>query len=235
MNLTTLLNKVDFEYDVEVFGKSVKSKEYLSVSIGITIIISVILVIIDFDLIIFVPFIFYIFYAYAKQNYFKRLGKIEKKLPLFLEMLAIQHKMKIPLNLILESLKEEFPDFIDFEKLYLKYGKYSDYISRAYFLLDSLYKTGKGEDEILEFCDEISKEMELKIKEYNKKLTAMSVILIGTGAILPGMLQIYYLIGSKFMDVDLTQNQIFFLFVFVFPAINGVLLWIINKKKPRFY
>jgi len=239
MNLTNLKNKIinsiDFEYEVILFDKRIKPKEYLSFSIGLTIIITIILAIIDFDLVLLSPFIFYAFYFYAKQQYFKKLGEIERKLPLFLEMLAIEHKIGIPLNTILDGLKQDFPEFVDFKKLYIKYGKYSDYISRAYFLVDSLYKTGKGEEEILEFCDEINQEMELKIKEYNKKLTAMSVILIGTGAVLPGMLQVYYLVGSKFMDVDLTPDQIFFLFVFVFPIINGVLLWIINKKKPRFY
>jgi len=239
MNLTNLKNKIinsiDFEYEVTLFNKRIKPKEYISFSIGLTIIITIILAIIDFDLVLLSPFIFYAFYSYAKQQYFKKLGEIERKLPLFLEMLAIEHKIGIPLNTILDGLKQDFPEFVDFKKLYIKYGKYSDYISRAYFLVDSLYKTGKGEEEILEFCDEINQEMELKIKEYNKKLTAMSVILIGTGAVLPGMLQVYYLVGSKFMDVDLTPDQIFFLFVFVFPIINGVLLWIINKKKPRFY
>jgi len=239
MNLTNLKNKIinsiDFEYEVTLFTKRIKPKEYISFSIGLTIIITIILAIIDFDLVLLSPFIFYAFYSYAKQQYFKKLGEIERKLPLFLEMLAIEHKIGIPLNTILDGLKQDFPEFVDFKKLYIKYGKYSDYISRAYFLVDSLYKTGKGEEEILEFCDEINQEMELKIKEYNKKLTAMSVILIGTGAVLPGMLQVYYLVGSKFMDVDLTPDQIFFLFVFVFPIINGVLLWIINKKKPRFY
>ncbi len=239
MNLTTLRNKIinsiDFEYDVVLFNKRIKPKDYLSISIGLTMIISVILAIVNFDLVLLSPFIFYLFYAYAKQQYFKRLGKIEKKLPLFLEMLAIEHKIGIPFNAILDGLNQDFPEFSDFKKLYLKYGKHSDYISRAYFLLDSLYKTGKGEEEILEFCDEINQEMELMIKEYNKKLTAISVVLIGTGAVLPGMLQVYYLVGSKFMDVDLTQDQIFFLFVFIFPIINGVILWIINKKKPRFY
>ena len=239
MNLTNLKNKIinsiDFEYEVTLFNKRIKPKEYISFSIGLTIIITIILAIIDFDLVLLSPFIFYAFYSYAKQQYFKKLGEIERKLPLFLEMLAIEHKIGIPLNTILDGLKQDFPEFVDFKKLYIKYGKYSDYISRAYFLVDSLYKTGKGEEEILEFCDEINQEMELKIKEYNKKLTAMSVILIGTGAVLPGMLQVYYLVGSKFMDVDLTPDQIFLLFVFVFPIINGVLLWIINKKKPRFY
>ena len=50
--------------------------------------------------------------------------------------------------------------------------------------------------------------------------------------IIPAMFQAFVIVGSFFIEMNMTKEQIFAIIVLVFPAINAIILVWINEISP---
>jgi len=61
-----------------------------------------------------------------------------------------------------------------------------------------------------------------------------SLVFIAVSAIVPAMFQSFILIGSYFMALSFTAEQVFIIIVVLFPIIDVGILMMINNKTPEF-
>lgn len=176
---------------------------------------------------------------------------IENELPLFLTKLALEIKLKKNFNqAILSATSEESNIANEFKTILKDMNKGMSFqealeqlnkrvdsksIKRACSNLSNIHNTGKNDIKgIKKLAQELLLKQRIESKEFSGKMVVYALVFIAVSAIVPAMFLSFVLIGSYFMKLSFTPNQIFLISIILFPLIDTSVLVLINSKTPLF-
>ena len=183
-----------------------------------------------------------------RQKYTK---KIESELPLFLTKLTCELKLGKSFNQAILSAANEDSEISNEFKMVLKdINKGESFeralermnqridsknIKRACSNLSNLHNSGKKEiSGIKKLAEELLLKQRIESKEFSGKMVIYALVFIAVSAIVPAMFMSFTLIGSYFMKLSFSPEQIFLISVLLFPLMDGTILLMINSKTPLF-
>lgn len=109
----------------------------------------------------------------------------------------------------------------------------SRFIKRTAKQLVSAYSEDpeEGSRALKKLAEEQESILRKEMEEYNQKLLVYSLIFIATSAVIPAMFQALIIIGSNFLQLNITPLQALLIPMIGFPALNiGIFLYITSKK-----
>ncbi|MEM3364552.1 MAG: type II secretion system F family protein [Candidatus Micrarchaeia archaeon] len=174
--------------------------------------------------------------------------RIEADLPIQLRALSTELAIGVPFESALESAAS-FGDSTQpiFQSILndLKNGvSPQDAINRAREMADSrmldkalshlafLYSYGYEGSGLNKLVDEISSEHRARLKEFASRSSVMGVILIALTSVVPALATTYILVGSSFMDISLTAESVFIIYVIALPLLTLSLLLAMRFFSP---
>lgn len=181
----------------------------------------------------------------------KRLKIIESELPEFL--IRLSYELQTGKNII-ESIKAAYDENEIISKEYLRLANEiekgasfetaleninnrinSREIKRVSSNLWIIYTQGNKDSFVLKrLSKDLLAKQRIQSKEFSGKIVLFSLVFISVSAIIPAMFQSFIIIGSYFMSVQFSPTQVLFIIIFLFPAIDVLILLIIEKKTPLF-
>lgn len=181
------------------------------------------------------------------------LGKIEKELPFFLidldmhlsigeEFLNAIKKASneyVYLKEIFSKIISNYEKGISFQKSFREFSEFFDSrdFKRALTQIINIYESGKTFKEkgpLFELSEDIINLQTTSTKLYSNKLVMISLLFIGFTAVLPALFLVFVNIGSFILDLGITAEQLLLIFIFVFPAIDILIIVIILTIMPGF-
>ncbi|MCX8200264.1 MAG: type II secretion system F family protein [Candidatus Micrarchaeota archaeon] len=177
-----------------------------------------------------------------------RARRIEADLPIQLRALSTELAIGVPFESALESAAS-FGDSTQpiFQGILsdLRNGiSPADAINRARQTADSrmldkalshlafLYSYGYEGSGLNKLVDEISSEHKARLKEFASRSSVMGVILIALTSVIPALATTYILVGSSFMDLSLTAESIYIIYILLLPLLTLSLLLAIRFLSP---
>lgn len=179
--------------------------------------------------------------------------RIETYLPQFINSIAQELSLGIPFDIALRNsakesgkeLKKELAEIIKridsgkgiAEAIQFSYGKFdSSSIKRTLSYLIYIYEHGSKNAKDIGPLQNLEREFLIKqrneLKKFNARLSVLSLFMIVFSTIIPAMFQAFVIVGSFFIEMNMTKEQIFAIIVLVFPAINAIILLWINEISP---
>jgi archaeal flagellar protein FlaJ len=200
---------------------------------------------------IFSVFIFIILIQLPLAKRKKETKKFEAELPFFLIHLSTEIRTGKSFAKALEDstkekgfVTEEFKCVINdikkgltFEEALDKMNKKFDSLNvkRALSNLANIQRHGKKDvTSIKKLAQELLLKQRIESKEFSNKMVMYSLVFIAISAIVPAMFQSFILVGSYFMALSFTAEQVFLIIVVLFPLIDISILGMINSKTPEF-
>jgi len=108
-------------------------------------------------------------------------------------------------------------------------------VKRALSNLANIQRHGKKDvTSIKKLAQELLLKQRIESKEFSNKMVMYSLVFIAISAIVPAMFQSFILVGSYFMALSFTAEQVFLIIVVLFPLIDISILGMINSKTPEF-
>ena len=177
-----------------------------------------------------------------------RIKAIEKEMPLILRSFATLINSGLSFEKTIEKISNSnYKSSVEFKKISrdinngvsvekalknFEKRNNSKIINKTVSLLISNYVNGENTNIIKRIADEQSNIIQNQLKEYNEKLMLHSLMLIGASAVVPAFAQGFLIIGSSFMDFNISSFEAFLIITVVFPLINLVIFWYSISKKP---
>ncbi|MCD6434074.1 MAG: type II secretion system F family protein [Candidatus Diapherotrites archaeon] len=106
-------------------------------------------------------------------------------------------------------------------------------LKRAIMQLIAIYEQGrerKNYESLKKLSEDMIAKQQIKAKELSNKVVLFSLAFIALSALIPAMFQAYLIIGSFFMEITISKQQIFLIITVFFPALDAVLLLLIRAK-----
>ncbi|MCX6802051.1 MAG: hypothetical protein NT067_02965 [Candidatus Diapherotrites archaeon] len=108
---------------------------------------------------------------------------------------------------------------------------------RACSHLAGLYEQGFSGKE-LRSLDALHREIvsvqRAKLKEFSGKMAVFSLLFVTFSTVLPALFLALILVGSMFLELDVSPSSAFLLVIVLFPAIDIAMLLFIREKTPAF-
>lgn len=110
----------------------------------------------------------------------------------------------------------------------------SKFIKRTASQMTSIHSTDpeKGSKALKKLAREQESILRNKMEEYNEKLLVYSLMFIAVSAVIPAMFQALVIIGSNFLNLNITPTQALLIPAVGFPALNLMILGYTATKKP---
>ncbi len=110
----------------------------------------------------------------------------------------------------------------------------SKFIKRTASQMTSIHSTDpeKGSKALKKLAREQESILRNKMKEYNEKLLVYSLLFIAASAVIPAMFQALVIIGSNFLNLNISPTQALLIPAVGFPALNLLILGYTATKKP---
>lgn len=111
----------------------------------------------------------------------------------------------------------------------------TDISQRVSTQLISCYNSGskKNQGEVIKrIAKEILAKQRICLKEFSGKLAMYSLIFIIISAVIPALLQIFFVMGSGFLKLNVIPIHVFFYIAIIFPTIDIFILFFIKSKTP---
>lgn len=102
--------------------------------------------------------------------------------------------------------------------------------------LVSAYDKGRKEasSDIKTIALELLNEQKNEAKAFSSKIVVLSLMFIAVSAIIPAMFQAFVIVGSMFLELDITPIQLLLIITIGFPLIDLAMLSYIKLKTPAF-
>ena len=97
-----------------------------------------------------------------------------------------------------------------------------------------IYTQGYSNSGLNKLVDEISAEHKSRMKEYASRSSMLGIILIALSSVIPALMTTYLLVGSSFMDVNLSNENIYFIYTLLLPISILILLLVMRLLSPSF-
>ncbi len=133
---------------------------------------------------------------------------------------------------ILEGLNNGLPPEEVFNKARLLSN--SRMMDKAISHLLFIYTHGYSNSGLNKLVDEISAEHKSRMKEYASRSSMLGIILIALSSVIPALMTTYLLVGSSFMDVNLSNENIYLLYTIFLPLSILLLLLVMRLLSPSF-
>jgi hypothetical protein len=108
---------------------------------------------------------------------------------------------------------------------------------RACSHLAGLYEqgfSGKGLRSLDALHREIVSAQRAKLKEFSGKMAVFSLLFVAFSTVLPALFLALILVGSMFLELEISPSSAFLLVIVLFPAIDIAILLFIREKTPAF-
>ena len=178
-----------------------------------------------------------------------RANSIEADLPIAIRAIAIQLNMKVPFDIALQNtadanyrcsyelrrvIKEVAGGASIPEALYnMSERVESTIVKKIIVQLVRNYEEGTGGETLKKIADELLAMQKIKFREFSAQLSFLGLLFIALACIAPTLFLVYGLVASMFLDVKIMPNDIWTMFVVVFPLINILLIVYIKAKTPE--
>ena len=134
---------------------------------------------------------------------------------------------------VLDAVKKGLSFREALEKMNKKFDSLN--VKRAMSNLSNIQRHGKRDvTSIRKLAEELLAKQRIESKEFGNKMVVYSLVFIAVSAIVPAMFQSFILIGSYFMSIRFTAEQVFLIIVVLFPLVDIGILGMINAKTPEF-
>ena len=133
---------------------------------------------------------------------------------------------------ILEGIKNGLPpEEVFYSARMLSSSRMMD---KAISHLQFIYSHGYSNSGLNKLVDEISAEHKSRMKEYASRSSMLGIILIALSSVVPALMTTYLLVGSSFMDLSLTSENIYVIYTILLPLCILSLLLIMRFLSPSF-
>lgn len=108
---------------------------------------------------------------------------------------------------------------------------------RACSHIVSLYEQGFSRNELRSLKSlhsELLSEQRTKLKAFSGKMVVYSLMFVAFSTVLPSLFLAFILIGSLFLDLNVSPTTAFLIVIVLFPAIDMAVLFYIREKTPKF-
>ena len=196
------------------------------------------------------------FWVYApKAKIKKRAAEVEKELPFALMAMAVELNIGIAFEKAMEGIsKNNYGEVSrEFEKALkeikhagssvqealLRMGERVESLSlkRSLSQLSSIYEHSSSRERgepIKRLAREMIAKQRAQSKEFSGKLVIFSIIFIALSAIIPALFQAFIIVGSMFLEIELTALQVGLIIAVGFPLLDIGVLFYIRSKTPAF-
>lgn len=230
-------------------------EKYIRLCLLSSLIFSLIFSFLFIDLFLPVFFILFCFIYFSLMRLPKFLAegmalKIEADLPIQLRAIATELSIglsfesalssavkygdstKYIFNHILEGLNSGLPP----EEVFNTARKLSSsrMMDKAISHLQFIYTHGYSNSGLNKLVDEISAEHKSRMKEYASRSAMLGIILIALSSVVPALMTTYLLVGSSFMDLSLTPENVLVIYTIILPLCILLLLFVMRFLSPSF-
>ncbi|MFH1750078.1 MAG: type II secretion system F family protein [Candidatus Micrarchaeota archaeon] len=108
----------------------------------------------------------------------------------------------------------------------------SEFVRRAAMQLVFEYRNGNGGDGLSNLGKELAVFMRTRAKSFSSKMAVWGLVFIAISCIVPALFAAYLIIGSAFLALSFTENDIYFAFGLLFPLLDAGVLLYIKEKTP---
>ncbi len=182
----------------------------------------------------------------------KKYGKlVEAQLPFFVMQLATEIRIGKDFRRALEDssreknvVSEEYARVVEDLKKGAGLGKAlnamnarvdSELVKRVNANLANLQLHGKKDvTGLKKIAQELLSRQRIESKEFSSKMVMYALVFVAVSAIVPAMFMSFVLVGSYFMKLSFSAEQVFLMSVGLFPLIDVTILGFINSKTPAF-
>jgi len=105
-------------------------------------------------------------------------------------------------------------------------------VKRACVQLSTAFEEGKAEG-LRRLADETASLQRERLKRYAAKQGIASLAFIAVGGIIPAFFGAYAIIGSAFLEVTFTPEQILYAYLLGFPAADFIVLQYLRSQAPK--
>ncbi|MFH0834926.1 MAG: hypothetical protein V1881_01135, partial [Candidatus Micrarchaeota archaeon] len=107
-------------------------------------------------------------------------------------------------------------------------------VKRAYMQLAFAYEHGaSGAEGLRRLADEMIGLQAAKARQYSARMTFFGLLFVSVSCILPAFFSAYAIVGSAFMQMTLSPNDMLLAFCVVFPLMDLAILLYLREKTPR--
>lgn len=139
---------------------------------------------------------------------------------------------KLIFEYILEGLKLGMPPEEVFNNARMLSS--SRMMDKAISHLHFIYSHGYSNSGLNKLVDEISAEHKSRMKEYASRSSMLGVILIALSSVVPALMTTYLLVGSSFMEISLSSENVYFIYMVLLPFCILLLLLVMRFLSPSF-
>lgn len=181
----------------------------------------------------------------------KKAQLIERDLPFALMAMSVELNIKVPFEKVLENaargsgvLASEFRRAVadvkegsaSIQEALFALGERADslMLRRSISQLNGIYEHGYGGEAVRRIAAEQLAKQRAVSKEFSGKLVLFSLMFIAVSAIVPALFLAFIAVGSMFMEMDFTAQQVLLIAVLGFPAVDLAMLAWIRGKTPMF-
>lgn len=177
-----------------------------------------------------------------------RAAEIESDLPIAIRSIGIQLNMKVPFESALESVaNSNYKCSSEFKKVIkmidggatipdslrqMAERVDSQLVKKLIVQLIHVYLEGQDGTELKHGADELIHSQRFKFKEFSAKLSFLSLMFIAVAAIAPTMYLAYVVVSSLYFGTQTSPSDIWFIFIFIFPLIDLILILYIKMSTP---
>lgn len=108
---------------------------------------------------------------------------------------------------------------------------------RACSQIVSLYEQGFSRNELRSLKslhNELLSEQRAKLKDFSGKMVVYSLMFVAFSTVLPALFLAFILVGSLFLELNVSPTSAFLIVILLFPAIDFAVLLYIREKTPEF-
>ncbi len=258
MDLISKERRKELKYYIRCAGWKISVDSYVRKVLYFTVGIGLLAFLLFYVLLMFDPvnslafsFLFMIVFYIIVLNIPKYFSKVrsmvvESELPVLLRALSTELAIGIPFESAVHSVSlledksrvfrqldaelKNLGPLDAIEKVRSSYD--SRLLDKALSHLAFIYSYGYEESGLSKLVDEISSLHKSRIKEFASRSSMMGVLLITVSSVVPALATTYILIGSSFMDVDLSDSDIYLFYIIGLPIVTLGMLLSIRALSP---
>ncbi len=181
----------------------------------------------------------------------KRAEEVEMELPLVLRVISVELQMQHPFELAIRNISEgDYGEVSKEMKAVIKEVEIggndvstalmnltmrvdSELFKKAIEQLIFIYEYGGVGEGLEKLAQETMLLQRTKIREFSNKLGFWGLIFIAISCIIPALFASYIIIGSSFLALTFTVQEVYFAFVLLFPLAAAAALLYLKETSPK--
>jgi hypothetical protein len=105
-------------------------------------------------------------------------------------------------------------------------------LRRAVAQLSLAYAQGSNTEGLRKLADELAALQRAQAREYHARLSLVGLVFIALACIIPSLFAAYVIVGSSFLDLSFTPNEVYLAYLALFPAVDALVLAYARRARP---